>query len=115
MLSVPCFSKREDFPYGLDKESVDALIGQCYSDRPAMIAGFGKIFFNQPISRQFGAWLDSPALAASGHGTAMCAVELRDADLCADLAAIRVPTVILLAVHDRVCLFDLAKAMNAGR
>ena len=41
-------------------------------------------------------------------------MELRDADLRKDLATIKVPTLILHAVNDRVCLFDLAKAMHEG-
>jgi non-heme chloroperoxidase len=79
-----------------------------------MVAGFGRIFFNQPVSAEFRNWFDGLGLAASGHATAMCAATLRDADLREDLAAIRVPTAILHAVHDRVCLFGLAEALNAG-
>ena len=56
----------------------------------------------------------SLGLAASAHATIHCAVELRDADLRKDLAAIQTPTLILHGTDDRVCLFDLAKKMSEG-
>src|SRR5690242_18966219 len=78
--AVPCFTSRPDFPCGMDKSVVDDLIHQCYADRPAMVDGYGKIFFNQRLSEQIRIWFNGLGFEASGHATAMTAVELRDAD-----------------------------------
>jgi non-heme chloroperoxidase len=46
--AAPCFTKQEDFPYGIDKAAVDDLIRQTYEDRPSMLRNFGEIFFAAP-------------------------------------------------------------------
>ena len=114
--AVPCFTKREDFLYGLDKSAVDDLICQTYQDRPSMFRNFSEIFFAAPekLSSEFKMWNLSLGLTASAYATIQCAIELRDADLRKDLATIQVPTLILHGVNDRVCLFDLAKVMHEG-
>jgi non-heme chloroperoxidase len=66
------------------------------------------------LSAEFKIWNLGLGLAASAYATIQCAVELRDADLRKDLASIKVPTLIVHAANDRVCLFDLAKAMHEG-
>lgn len=112
--AAPCFTKREDFPYGIDKAAVDDLIRQTYEDRPSMLRNFSQIFFSAPdkLSPEFKIWNLSLGLAASAYATIQCAIELRDADLRKDLSTIQVPTLILHGVNDRVCLFDLAKVMH---
>ncbi|MBV9178922.1 MAG: alpha/beta hydrolase [Nitrososphaeraceae archaeon] len=114
--AAPCFTKREDFPYGIDKSAVDDLIRQTYEDRPSMLRNFSEIFFANPekLSPEFKIWNLSLGLAASSYATIQCAIELRDADLRKDLASIQVSTLILHGVNDRVCLFDLAKVMHEG-
>jgi non-heme chloroperoxidase len=114
--AAPCFTKRGDFPYGIDKAAVDDLIQQTYTDRPSMLKNFSEIFFANPekLSSEFKIWNLSLGLAASPHATIQCAVELRDADLRSDLLKINVPTLIVHGTNDNVCLFDLAKSMNDG-
>jgi non-heme chloroperoxidase len=51
-------------------------------------------------------------LQAAGWATAQCAATFRDETLFADLPKITVPTLILHGVHDKVCRFPLAIAMN---
>ncbi|HEY6163702.1 MAG TPA: hypothetical protein VIW25_02225 [Nitrososphaeraceae archaeon] len=46
--AAPCFTKREDFPYGIGKTAVDDLIRQTYEDRPSMLRNFSDIFFAAP-------------------------------------------------------------------
>ena len=113
-VAAPCFTKREDFPHGLDKVTVDDLIHQTYEDRPSMIKNFSEIFFAAPekLSPEFKIWNLSLGLAASAYAIIQCAIEARDADLRKDLANIQVPTLILHGVNDRVCSFDLAKVMH---
>jgi non-heme chloroperoxidase len=114
--AAPCFTKRPDFPHGLDKSAVDGLIQQTYTDRPSMLKNFSQLFFQHPekLSAEFNMWNLNLGLAASAYATIHCAVELRDADLRKDLADIQVPTLILHGTDDRICLFDLAKKMNEG-
>jgi non-heme chloroperoxidase len=114
--AAPCFTKRTDFPYGIDKSAVDGLIRLTYQDRPSMLEKFSQIFFAHPdkLSSEFKVWNLSLGLSASAYATIQCATELREADLRQDMAGVKVPTLILHGVEDRVCLFDLAKKMNEG-
>ena len=112
--AAPCFTKREGFPYGIDKTAVDELITQTYSDRPAMLKNFSELFFANPqkLSPEFKIWNLGLGLAASAYATIHCAIELRNRDLRGDLANLHLPTLILHGVDDHICLFDLAKAMH---
>lgn len=112
--AAPCFTKREDFPYGIDKAAVDDLIKQTYLDRPSMLKNFSEIFFAnfEKLSPEFKIWNLSLGLAASAHATIQCALELKEADLRSDLAMIKVPTLIVHGTSDKICLFDLAKFMH---
>lgn len=113
--AAPCFTKREGFPYGIEKTAVDDLIRQTELDRPSMLRNFSEIFFANPqkLSPEFKSWNLGLGLSASAHATIQCAIELRDADLRPDLKTVTVPTLIIHGTDDRVCLFDLAKSMNA--
>lgn len=53
--AAPCFTKRPDFPHGLDKSAVDGLIQQTYADRPSMLKNFSQLFFQHPekLSAEF--------------------------------------------------------------
>jgi non-heme chloroperoxidase len=53
-------------------------------------------------------------LEAAGYSTAAVLVSLRDENLFGDLGKIQVPTLILHGVHDLVCPYPLALAMNQG-
>ena len=114
--AAPCLTKRDDFPYGVDKTAVDELIRQTYEDRPSMLKNFSEVLFANPqkLSTEFKIWNLGLGLTASAYAIIQCAIESRDADLRNDLASIKVPTLILHAVNDRVCPFDLAKALHEG-
>lgn len=118
--AAPSWTKRADFPYGLEKSAVDALIAQAYGDRPKLLSDFGKIFFSKEegsVSKEIARWLYSINLEASPYATLKCIEELRDADLRKDMQAInelRMPVSIFHGVQDKICSFDLAKVMNDG-
>ncbi|MFC0270443.1 alpha/beta fold hydrolase [Metabacillus herbersteinensis] len=112
--AAPVFTKRPDFPYGMAKEDVNKLIKETYRDRPKMLSDFGDIFFARCVTESFKNWFHGLGLEASGHGTAMSAIALRDEDLRGDLSKINVPTAIFHGVQDKVCPFELAEAMHAG-
>lgn len=112
--TAPSFTKRLDFPYGLTKEDVNKLIQQTYNDRPKMLQGFGDMFFFQYVTGPFSDWFFQLGLQAAGWSTAATAVSLRDESLFSDLGRIRVPTLILQGIHDKVCPLPLAIAQNQG-
>jgi non-heme chloroperoxidase len=110
--AAPVFTKRPDYPYGLPKEEVNALIHKTLMDRPKMLSEFGSLFFASQISPDFRSWFQTLGLQASGHGTAMAAVSLRDEDVRKDLPKINVPTGIFHGVHDQIVPFQSAMVLN---
>lgn len=79
-----------------------------------MLRGFGDIFFFQHVSQAFSDWFFQMGLQAAGWSTAAVAAAWLDEELFCDLGEIRVPTLILHGIHDKVCLFPLAIAQNEG-
>ena len=112
--AAPSLTMRPDFPYGLPKEEVTMLIQGTYNDRPKMLRDFGDIFLFQYTTQALSDWFFQLGLEAAGWATAECATTFRDETLFADLEKIDVPTLILHGIHDKVCLFSLAEAMNRG-
>lgn len=117
--AAPCFTRREDYPYGLEKSACDALIGQSNQDRSKMVSDFGKIFFRNENSQsqEMARWLFSINMEASPLATIKCLEELRDADLRNDMQVVNqrnLPVAIFHGVHDKICPFDFAKVMNQG-
>ncbi len=112
--AAPSVTIRPDFPYGLPKEDVTKLIKGTYTDRPKMLQDFGDIFFFQHTTAPFSDWFFNLGLQAAGYSTAEVATTFRDESLFSDIKTILAPTLILHGVHDKVCLFPLAIALNKG-
>lgn len=112
--AAPSFVQRPGYPYGMTAQAVDRLIDQTYRDRPQMLTDFGRSFFASKISDSFSGWFHSLGLQAGGHSTIHTAESLRDSDLRADLARIRVPTGIFHGVLDQICPFAFAGELNRG-
>ena len=113
--AAPSLIQRPYFPYGLRKEDVDKIIQDTYTDRPKMLQGFSDMFFFQHITAPFSDWFFQLGLQAAGWATAAVAKSwLGEEDLFSDLGTIRVPTLIIHGIHDKVCLFPLAIAQNEG-
>lgn len=117
--AAPCFTRREDYPYGIEKSACDALIGQSNKDRSKMVSDFGKIFFRNENSQsqEMAKWLFSINMEASPFATVKCLEELRDADLRNDMQVVNqrnLPVAIFHGIHDKICPFDFAKVMNQG-
>lgn len=112
--AAPSLTRRPNFPYGLPKEEVSKIIEDTHNDRPKMLRGFGDMFFFQYVSKPLSDWFFQLGLQAAGWATAAAATTFRDENLFSDLGKIRVPTLILHGIHDKVCLFPLAIAQNQG-
>jgi len=113
--AAPIWTSRDDFPFNLPKSAVDALIKLNNSDRPKLLADFGKIFAAAESSLNEGImnWLTAINLSASSYATAQCLIALRDTDLRNDLLKITIPTLIMHGKKDKICSFDLAGQMKA--
>lgn len=112
--AAPSFIKRDDYPYGMTLEAVNALITQTYRNRPQMLEEFGRMFFASRVSESFSRWFNSLGYSATGYGTIKVAESLRDSDLRDDLPRIHVPTGIFHGVLDKVCPYEFAVLMNKG-
>lgn len=113
--AVPSLIQRPYFPYGLPKEEVNKIIDQTYNDRPNMLRGFGDIFFFQHATEAFSDWFFQLGLEAAGWATGkVAATWLGEEKLFSDLGKIKVPTLILHGIHDKVCHFQLAEAQHQG-
>ncbi|OPJ60163.1 alpha/beta fold hydrolase [Clostridium chromiireducens] len=105
----PSLIKRPDFPYGLDKETVEQIIKGTYNDRPNMLRGFGDMFFYQHITEAFSDWFFQLGLQAAGWATAAVANAWIDEVFFSDLEKIDVPTLIMHGIHDKIVPFELGQ------
>ncbi|NCB09162.1 MAG: alpha/beta hydrolase [Bacteroidia bacterium] len=112
--AAPSFTKRENYPYGMTVDQVNALINQLARNRPQATADFGSKFFASPITPTFADWFQSLALEAPGHSVIHTAQTLRDSDLRADLPQIHVPTGIFHGVLDQICSYQFAIEMKSA-
>jgi pimeloyl-ACP methyl ester carboxylesterase len=114
--AAPVWTRREDYPYGMQKSEADALIRAVDIDRPQLLTDFGKIFGLTETSLNPGlaAWLHSIGMQASPYAMAQSLVALRDTDLRPELTMIGVPTAIFHAVGDKICPFDFAEELAKG-
>lgn len=113
--AAPSFTVRTGFPFGIESGKVDVFLEHCYSDRARLTAEFCKNLFRSEdsASPQISNWFHSLAMEASAHATAASLVAMRDADLRGTIAAVKVPTVVLHGLHDKICHYELAEALTA--
>ncbi|OJW51261.1 MAG: alpha/beta hydrolase [Alphaproteobacteria bacterium 41-28] len=114
--AAPCFTQREDYPYGFTKETVDQFLDLCYSDRAQLLKNFGKIFFytEKSVSPKFADWFQNLGMDASPHTTAKCLISLRDTDLREDMGKVKIPTFMIHGIEDKVCPFQFAEVLHKG-
>lgn len=112
--AAPSLIERPYFPHGLKREDVEKIIHDTNNDRPNMLQGFGNMFFFQYVTAPFSDWFFQMGLQAAGWSTSAVAQAWLKEELFDDLPRIRIPTLILHGIHDKVCLFPLAIAQNQG-
>lgn len=110
--AAPLFTQREDFKVGLKPEEVDDIIKQLKEDRPAFLAQFADMFFEQKKSPEFIHWFQLLGLEAGAHSTINSAIALRDEDLRGELAGITVPTAIFHGKKDEICPYELGEHLD---
>lgn len=112
--AAPSVTQRPGFPEGVPAEDVTKLVEGARSNRPQMLTDFGETFFFRNTTVAFKNWFQWLGLPAAGWATAKCAETFRDETLFADLPKIAVPTLILHGVHDQICRYPLALALQKG-
>lgn len=112
--AAPSLIKLPNFPYGLERSAVLDIIEGTYTDRPKMLRGFGEIFFFQHISEPFSNWFFKLGLEAAGWSTAAIANTWLNEQLFYDLESVKVPTLIIHGIHDKVVPFELGEVQNHG-
>lgn len=112
--AAPSLIQLPYFPYGQKREAINEIIQGTYNDRPNMLRNFGEMFFFQHVTEPFSDWFFQLGLKAAGWATAEIAKTWLNETLFYDLGKIKVPTLILHGIHDKVCLFPLAEAQRQG-
>lgn len=107
--AAPSLIKRRNFPYGLDIEEVIEIIEGTNSDRPEMLRNFGNRFFFQNTTEAFSDWLFQLGLKAAGWATSSIANTWINEVLFLDLDKIKVPTLIIHGIHDKIVPFELGE------
>ena len=102
---TPFLEKTPDNPDGVDRSVFDQMIEQLGNDRPHFLASFGKAFFgagllSSPVSAELLEWCGDMALLGSPLATLDCVRAFSATDFRADLAAIRVPTLVIHGTAD---------------
>lgn len=110
--AAPRLVKSDKFPYGLEREAITNIIKGTYEDRPKMLMDFGDIFFFQHITEPFSTWFLNLGLKAAGWSTAAIANAWLREKLFSDIDSIKVPTLILHGIHDKVVPFQLGEIQN---
>jgi non-heme chloroperoxidase len=110
--AAPSLVKRQNFPYGVDLQTVTDIINGTYEDRPNMLSNFGDIFFFQHLTAPFSDWFLQVGLQAAGWATAKIANSWIQEVLFQDLTEICVPTLIIHGIHDKVVPFPLGEIQH---
>lgn len=107
--AAPSLIKRNHFPYGVPKESIEEMIQLTYTDRPLMLQNFGANFFFQHISSAMMDWFFQLGLMAAGWATAEVEKTWIEEVLFTDLEQIFTPTLIMQGIHDQIVPFTLGE------
>ncbi len=110
--AAPSLIQRPNFPHGITRQAVLDIIRGTGTDRPQIIRNFGNTIFHNPVSIPFSDWIFDLGLHAAGWAMAAIAQTWLAEELFNDLKAVRVPTLILHGLQDKVCLFPLAVAQK---
>ena len=117
---VPRMLKSADNPAGVDGAVFDEMTRLMKEDRAHFFAGFFKDFFGvglltQPVSSELIDWSRGQAMQAGLRATLECAKAFATTDFRGELAAFKLPTLIIHGTADRtVPITASARAAHAG-
>jgi non-heme chloroperoxidase len=108
---VPYMLKTSDNPAGTDQAVFEKMTQGIKEDRAKFFAGFFKDFFgvgmiSHPVSDELLAWACNVSMQASLKATLECAKSFATTDFRGDLAAFKVPTLIIHGTADKTVPID---------
>jgi non-heme chloroperoxidase len=108
---VPYMLKTDDNPDGVPEETLASIGAGIEDDRPAFFKTFlqqflGVGFITSPVSDEVIDWVWSLAMQAGLHPTLECAKAFGHTDFRQDLAAFRVPTLVVHGTSDKTVPID---------
>ena len=110
---VPFMLKTSDNPAGTDQAVFDQMTQGMKADRAKFFAGFFKDFFgvsllSHGVSAELMDWAWSMAMQASLKATLECAKSFASTDFRGDLAAFKMPTLVIHGTDDKTVPIDAA-------
>jgi len=117
---VPYMLKTENNPKGVDQLTFDEMTEGLHTDRARFWTTFFKQFYgvglvSHPVSNELLSWSANVAMQASLKATLACAKAFATTDFRGDLAAFKVPTLIIHGTKDETVPIDAAgRAAAAG-
>ncbi|MCY1642756.1 alpha/beta fold hydrolase [Methylorubrum sp. SL192] len=110
---TPMLAKTPDHPEGVDASVFEGMIDGIERDRPHFWSNFVKSFFgagllSSPASSELMAWTGMLAMRASPKATVDCVRAFGGSDFRSDMAAFRVPTLVIHGDADQTVPFDIS-------
>ena len=110
---VPYMLKTADNPNGTEQAAFDKMALAMKDDRAAFFAAFFKDFFGvglmtKPVSAEVLQWACNVSMQAGLKGTLECAKSFSSTDFRPDLAAFKVPTLVIHGTADKTVPIDAA-------
>jgi non-heme chloroperoxidase len=115
---LPFRLKTHDNPAGTEQAAFDKTALALNEDRPKFLAGFFRTFFGvdtarDPVSDELLAWARSVSMQASLKATLNCLKSFSGTDFRGDLAAFKVPTLIIHGTEDKTVPIDASSRAAA--
>ncbi|MDP4022491.1 alpha/beta hydrolase [Methylobacterium sp. NEAU 140] len=109
----PYLLKTADNPDGVDAAVFAGMIDGLKKNRPHFLANFAKTFFgagvfSSPVSAELIQWTGNLAMLASPKATVDCVRAFGETDFRADMAAFRVPTLVVHGDADETVPFPVS-------
>ena len=109
----PFLLQTEDNPDGAPKSLFEGMADGLKKDRPKFLADFSKGFFgvgmlSSPVSSELIQWTGNMAMLASPKATIDCVRAFGETDLRPDMAAFKVPTLVIHGDADQTVPFEIS-------
>jgi len=116
---APYMLQQPDNPNGVPQKTLDEMAKGMKEDRAKFFSGFFKDFFGEsmvskPVSAEVLQWAQNQAMQASLKATLECAKSFGTTDFRADMAAFKVPTLVIHGSADKTVPID-ATGRRAAR
>ncbi|NDW05213.1 alpha/beta fold hydrolase [Jiella pacifica] len=110
---TPYLLKDNSNPDGVDGSTFDGFIAELKKDRPGFLETFGKQFYgvgllDWSVSSAYLEWTKQMALQASLRSTIKCVDAFGRTDFRGDMAAFKVPTLVIHGTSDSTVPFEIS-------